>query len=260
MGLCVRLLMRMWRGLAQKFEQAIISCWARLLAAGSGGIGQPTSDPPRAWQSQRGAADRTHAASPRSAPARRTPTRGAPGRAPRNPWRRPSLRHVHHAPPLPPPFLQSLVEELGGRLVAHLAAEGTQACDHLDEQLAGLAHTYRGTFFCRVPLRRGCAAGWGGGGGGAAAAAAAAALRGRLGLAELPALVAFRGGAVVGRAPVAQFGGGADVIEEEVGAAPAVSRGAGAERRRGCLAAPVSHSRDVLESCGGLGWRRRCSC
>jgi hypothetical protein len=104
---------------------------------------------------------------------------------------------------------QPLVEELGGRLVAHLAAEGTVACDHLDEQLAGLAHAYRGTYFLRVPLPRRRA--------GAAGSGAAAALQAALALPGLPALAAFRGGAVVGRAPVAQFGGGADIIEEEVG-------------------------------------------
>ncbi len=91
--------------------------------------------------------------------------------------------------------------------MVHLASEGAPACEHLDEQLAHLAHTYRATYFLRCPVRR-RAAGAGGG--------AAAALQGALGLAALPALVAFRGGAVVGRAPVAQFGGGADIIEEEV--------------------------------------------
>jgi hypothetical protein len=100
------------------------------------------------------------------------------------------------------------VEELGGRLVAHLAAEGTVACDHLDEQLSRLAHTYKGTYFARVPLARTRA--------GAAGSRAGGALAAALRLPGLPALAVFRGSAVVGRAPVAQFGGGADIIEEEV--------------------------------------------
>ncbi|GBF95870.1 hypothetical protein Rsub_08461 [Raphidocelis subcapitata] len=110
---------------------------------------------------------------------------------------------------VPPEKLLSLVEELGGRVVAHLASEGAPACDHLDEQLAALAHAHRGTYFARVPIRRTRGASAGGGARGGALAEA-------LGLPALPALAAFRRGAVVGRAPVAQFGGGADIIEEEV--------------------------------------------
>lgn len=111
--------------------------------------------------------------------------------------------------------LLDLAEQTGGRLVAHLALEGTQACDHLDEQLAQLAHAYQGTYFARVAVRRRSPAAGGAPAAGSRAAAGRS-LQARLGLSELPALLAFRGGAVVGRAPVAQFGGGVDIIEEEV--------------------------------------------
>lgn len=99
---------------------------------------------------------------------------------------------------LQPGHLLGRVEELGGAVVAHLAVAGCEAGAQLDEHLSVLAHRHRGTFFCRVALKRGDT------------------LQRRLGMDTLPGLVCFRSGAVVGRAPVSQFGPPGCIVEEEV--------------------------------------------
>ncbi|KAG2433284.1 hypothetical protein HXX76_008351 [Chlamydomonas incerta] len=95
------------------------------------------------------------------------------------------------------------VEGVQGPAVVHVAVPGHEAGALLDEHLTVLAHRHRGTFFGRAAVR--------GGGRGDPLAAQL-----RLGEVGLPSLVCFRGGAVVGRAALPQFGPPGGLVEEEV--------------------------------------------
>ncbi|GIL90328.1 hypothetical protein Vretimale_18192 [Volvox reticuliferus] len=90
------------------------------------------------------------------------------------------------------------LEAPGAAAVTHLAVAGCEVGALLDEHLTCLAHRYPGTFFVRVAVKRG------------------EPLAARLGVEGLPALVCFRAGALVGRAPVSQFGPPGCLVEEEV--------------------------------------------
>ncbi|KAG2449430.1 hypothetical protein HYH02_005577 [Chlamydomonas schloesseri] len=99
--------------------------------------------------------------------------------------------------------LLETLEGVQGPAVVHVAVAGHEAGEVLDEHLAVLAYRHRGTFFGRVSVRSG--------GRGEPLAAQL-----RLTDAGLPCLVCFRGGAVVGRAPLSQFGPPGGLVEEEV--------------------------------------------
>ncbi|GLI62255.1 hypothetical protein VaNZ11_004860 [Volvox africanus] len=90
------------------------------------------------------------------------------------------------------------LETPGAAAVTHLAVAGCEAGALLDEHLTCLAHRYPGTYFARVAVKRG------------------EPLAARLKVESLPALVCFRAGALVGRAPVSQFGPSGCLVEEEV--------------------------------------------
>lgn len=82
-------------------------------------------------------------------------------------------------------------------LVAHLAHEGVEACEVLDEHLSALAHSHLGTRFLRVPVGR------------------RSSLHLRLGAPPGPALVAFWEGSVLGAASLERFGAAEGVLLEE---------------------------------------------
>eukprot|EP00775_Hariotina_reticulata_P009687 gene9687-9845_t len=96
--------------------------------------------------------------------------------------------------------MQTLLSEPPGRglLVAHLAVQGFEPCNALDEILEAAAGQYRGTYFTRVVVSR------------------HSPLVAQLQLPHgVPALLVGRQGAVLGKAPLAAFGRGADIWEEE---------------------------------------------
>ncbi|KAG2496993.1 hypothetical protein HYH03_004998 [Edaphochlamys debaryana] len=97
-----------------------------------------------------------------------------------------------------PSELMAQVEALDGPAVVHLSTSGAEECALLDELLTTLAHRHPGTWFGRVPVGRG------------------EPLAQRLGVPGLPGLVCFRAGALVGRAPLTQFGPPGSLVEEEV--------------------------------------------
>ncbi|KAF6256722.1 hypothetical protein COO60DRAFT_84517 [Scenedesmus sp. NREL 46B-D3] len=96
--------------------------------------------------------------------------------------------------------LVALLREPPGRglLVVHLAVQGHEPCNTLDECLAAAAAQYRGTYFARVVVQRGSP------------------LVSRLQLPlGVPALLVAVQGSLLGKAHITQFGGH-DVWEEEV--------------------------------------------
>ncbi|WIA31803.1 hypothetical protein OEZ86_002671 [Tetradesmus obliquus] len=96
--------------------------------------------------------------------------------------------------------LLPLLREPPGRgvLVVHLAVQGFEPCNTLDECLAAAAAQYRGTYFARVVVQRGSA------------------LVARLQLPQgVPALLVALQGLVLGKAHISQFGAH-DIWEEEV--------------------------------------------
>lgn len=96
--------------------------------------------------------------------------------------------------------LLNMLREPPGRglLVVHLAVQGHEPCNTLDECLAAAAAQYRGTYFARVVVQRGSP------------------LVSRLQLPQgVPALLVVLHGLVAGKAHISQFGGH-DIWEEEV--------------------------------------------
>lgn len=101
---------------------------------------------------------------------------------------------------LQPSALLGEVEQRGGYCVCHLLVPGYEPSQLLDEHLEVLAHRHQHTFFARVPLSRNSS------------------LVSLLQLPEIPALVCFRSGTVVGRVGLTQFGAPHQLQEEQVDA------------------------------------------
>ncbi|GAX79345.1 hypothetical protein CEUSTIGMA_g6787.t1 [Chlamydomonas eustigma] len=86
--------------------------------------------------------------------------------------------------------------------VCHLAVEGCQACDELDQVMEALAHRFQGTLFLRSSV--------------SSRGAEASSIKAVLGVQGLPALVCLRQGSIVGRTYLEMFGPAGEIYEEEV--------------------------------------------
>lgn len=94
--------------------------------------------------------------------------------------------------------LLSALEESDAAVVCHLHVEGYEVCQQLDELLSTLAYRHKQTDFIRCAVSR------------------RSRLMAALQLVGLPALLCWRDGQVIGKAPLLQFGNPQEIYEEQV--------------------------------------------